>query len=101
MLEKKGIKKKKGFRGQKDSTGRGYGQLAQPVEEPVYRLCSSGRGPVERGQKVYLSPSSLFFPVEVFLLPVEVRSSTCRGLIKATVTYYALNAPTASEPIAP
>ena len=46
MLEKKGIKKI-GFQGQKGSTGRGYGQLAQPVEELVDRLTSSGRGPVE------------------------------------------------------
>ena len=43
VLEKKGIKKI-GFRGQKGSTGQGYGQPAQSVEEPVDRLCSSGRG---------------------------------------------------------
>ena len=72
MLEKKGIKKIS-FRGKKGSTGRGYGQPAQPVEEPVDRLCSSGRGPVEGGQKPSLSPSNLLFPVEVFLLPVEVQ----------------------------
>ena len=72
MLEKKGIKKI-GFQGQKGSTGRGYGQPAQPIEEPVDQLCSSGRGPVEGGQKVYLSPSGLLFPVEEILFPVEVR----------------------------
>ena len=38
------------------------------------RLCSSGRGPVERGQKVSLSPSDLLFPVKVepHDQPVEV-----------------------------
>ena len=72
MLEKKGIKKI-GFQGQKGSTGRGYGQSAQPIEELVDRLCSSGQGPVEGGQKVSLFPNSLFFPVEGILLPVNVR----------------------------
>ena len=48
MLENKGIKKI-GFRGKKCSTGRGYGQPAQPVEEPVDRLWSSNQGPVEEG----------------------------------------------------
>ena len=66
---------------------------------------STGCGrPVEdrsRDVKNLLSPSSLLFPVEVFLLPVEVRSSTGRGPIKATVTCHALNSPTASEPIYP
>ena len=66
MLEKKGIKKI-GFQGQKCSTDRGYGQ-------PVDRLWSSGRGPVEEGQKPSLSPSSLLFPVEVIPLQVEDRS---------------------------
>ena len=89
MLEKKGIKKI-GLRGQKGSIGRGYGQPAQPIEEPVDRLCSSDRRPVEEGQKVFLSPSSLLFSVEGILLPVE-----------ATVTYHTLNALTASEPIDP
>ena len=89
MLENKGIKKI-GCRGQKGSTGQGYGQLAQPVEELVDRLCSSDRRPVEEGQKVFLSPSSLLFSVEGILLPVE-----------ATVTCHALNTPTASEPIDP
>ena len=89
MLENKGIKKI-GCRGQKGSTGQGYGQLAQPVEELVDRLCSSDRRPVEEGQKVFLSPSSLLFSVEGLLLPVE-----------ATVTCHALNAPTASEPVDP
>ena len=73
MLEKKGIKKI-GFRGQKCSTGRSYGQPTQSVEEPVDRLRSSDRGPVEEGQKPFLSPSSLLFPVEVISLPVEDRS---------------------------
>ena len=43
VLEKKGIKKI-GFLGKKCSTGRGYAQPAQPIEEPVDRLPSSGRG---------------------------------------------------------
>ena len=43
MLEKKEIKQI-GFWGKKGSTGRGYGQPAQPVEEPIDRLPSSGRG---------------------------------------------------------
>ena len=89
MLENKGIKKI-GCRGQKGSTGQGYGQLAQPVEELVDRLCSSDRRPVEEGQKVFLSPSSLLFSVEGILLPVE-----------ATVTCHALNALTASESVDP
>ena len=100
MLEKKGIKKI-GFRGQKGSIGRGYGQPAQSVKEPVNRLCSSGQGPVEGGQKVSLFPSSLLFPVEGILLPVDVRSRTGRGPVEATVTCHALNAPTASEPVNP
>ena len=54
VLEKKGIKKI-GFRGQKGSIGPGYGQSAQPIEEPIDWLCSSGRGLVEGGQKVSLS----------------------------------------------
>ena len=100
MLEKKGIKKIS-FRGKKGSTGRGYGKPAQPVEEPVDRLWLSGRVPVEGGQKSSLSPSRLLFPVEVIPLPVEVRSSTGRGPVEATVTCHALNAPTASEPVDP
>ena len=87
MLVKKEIKKI-GFRGKKGSTNRGYDQPAQPVEEPINRLCSSDQGPVEGGQKFSLSPSSLLFPVEVILLPVE-----------ETVTCHALNAPTTSEPV--
>ena len=43
MLEKKEIKKI-GFRGEKDLTGRGYGQSAQPIGEPVDWLLLSGRG---------------------------------------------------------
>ena len=89
MLENKEIKKI-GFRAQKGSTGQGYGQPAQPVEELVDRLCSSDRRPVEGGQKVFLSPSSLLFSIEGILLPVE-----------AMVICHALNAPTASEPIDP
>ena len=41
MLENKGIEKDR-FSGPKGSTGRGYGQLAQPVEESVDQLYSSG-----------------------------------------------------------
>ena len=75
MLEKKGIKKIgfRGQKGQKGSTGRGYAQSAQPIEEPVNRLWSSGRVLVEGGQKSSLSPSSFLFPVEVFPLPVKDR----------------------------
>ena len=69
MLEKKGIKKI-GFRGQKGLIGLGYDQ---PVEEPVNRLTSFDRGPVEDAPKPSLSPSGLLFPFEVILLPVEVR----------------------------
>ena len=47
-------------------------KMAQPVQL-VDRLCSSGRGPVEEGQKVSLSPSGLLFPVKVEPQPVEVR----------------------------
>ncbi|RVW35664.1 hypothetical protein CK203_103478 [Vitis vinifera] len=47
--------------------------MAQPIQ-PVDRLCSSDRGPVEGGQKVSLSPSGLLFPVKVEPQPVEVRS---------------------------
>ena len=98
MLEKKRIKKL-GFRGQKGLTDWGYGQLAQPVEEPVDRLTSSYRGLVEGCQKLSLSPSGLLFPVEVILFPIEVQSRTGWGPVEATVTCQALNAPTASEPV--
>ena len=47
--------------------------MAQPVQ-PVDRVCSSGRGPVEGGKKVSLSPNDLLFPVKVEPQPVEVRS---------------------------
>ena len=47
-------------------------KLAQPVQL-VNRLCSSGRGPVEGGQKFFLSPSGLLFPVKVEPQPVEDR----------------------------
>ena len=50
MLKNKGIKKI-GFRGKKGSTGRGYGQPAQPIGELVDRLTLSGREPVEECQK--------------------------------------------------
>ena len=43
MLENKEIEKDR-FSGLKGSTGRGYGQSAQPVEEPVDQLPLSGRG---------------------------------------------------------
>ena len=72
MLQKKEIKKI-GFQGQKGSTDRGYGQMAQPVEEPVDRLWSFDQGPVEGSPKPSLFASSLLFPVEAFLLPIEVR----------------------------
>ena len=81
--------------------GQDYGQPAQPIKELVDRLCSSDRRPVEGGQKVSLSPSSLLFPIEGILLPVEVRSMINRGPVEATVTCHALNAPTASEPVDP
>ena len=87
MLEKKGIKKI-GFRDQKGSTGRGYGQPAQPVEEPVDRLWSSSRGPIKVRSMTGRGS-------------VEVRSRTGRGPVEATVTCHALNAPTASEPVNP
>ena len=57
-------------------------QMAQSIEEPVDWLCSSGRGPVEGGQKVSFSPSGFLFPVEMILFPVEVRSRTSQGLVK-------------------
>ena len=47
--------------------------LAKKMAQPVDQLCSSGRGPVEEGQKVSLSPSGLLFPVKVEPQPVEVR----------------------------
>ena len=49
-------------------------KMAQPVQ-PVNRLCSSDQGPVERGQKVFLSPSDLLFPVKVKPQPVEAQRS--------------------------
>ena len=88
VLENKGIEKDR-FSGPKCSTGRGYSQLAQLVEEPIDRLPSSGQGPVEGCQKLYLSPSGLLFQVEVILFParsgrglVEVRSRTGRGSVE-------------------
>ena len=89
MLEKKEIEKDR-FSRPKGWTGRGSGQPAQPVWEPVDQLPLFDRGPVEECQKHSLSSSSFLFPVEVHPFPVE-----------ATVTYQALNAPTASEPIDP
>ena len=62
--------------------------MAQPVEsveEPVDRLCSSGRVSVEGGQKVSLSPSGFLFPVELILFLVEVQ-------LRLTVTCQAFNA---------
>ena len=58
--------------------------MVQPVqvEEPVDRLCPSGRVPIEGGQKVSLSPSGLLFPVEVILFLVEVQSRTGRGPVE-------------------
>ncbi|KAL6338617.1 hypothetical protein AAG906_021332 [Vitis piasezkii] len=50
------------------------GSPVQPVEEPVDRLCPSGRVLIEGGQKVSLSPSGLLFLVEVILFSVEDRS---------------------------
>ena len=64
-------------------------KMAQPVKEPVDQLCSSSRPPVEGGQKVFLSPTSLLFPVEVILFPVEVR---LRSDWDPVVTYQVLNA---------
>ena len=43
MLENKGVEKDR-FSGPKGSTGRGYGQSAQPIGEPVDWLLLSGRG---------------------------------------------------------
>ena len=42
------------------------------MAQPVDRLCSSGRGLIEGGQKVSLSPSDLLFPVKVEPQPVKV-----------------------------
>ena len=64
-------------------------QQIEPVEEPVDRLCSSGRVPVEGGQKVSLSPSGLLFPVDEILFPVEVQLRSDWG---PTVTCQAFNA---------
>ena len=72
MLENKGIEKDS-FSGPKGSTNRGYGQPAQLVEELVDRLWSFDQGPVEGSPKPSLFASSLLFPVEAFLLPIEVR----------------------------
>ena len=57
-------------------------KMAQPIEEPVDRLCSSGRGLVEGGQKVSLSPSDFLFPVEMILFPVEVWLRTDQGPVE-------------------
>ena len=62
--------------------------MAQPIQ-PVDRLCSFGRRPVEGGQKVSLCPSGLLFPIKVEPQPVEVRSRSDWG---PTVTFQALNA---------
>ena len=67
-------------------------QLVQSVEESVDQLCR----PVEGGEKVFLSPSDLLFPVELILFPVEVRSRSNRGPVEVrlrlTVTCQAFNA---------
>ena len=64
----------KGFKLKKLGVEPKMAQMAQSIEEPVDWLCSSGRGPVEGGQKVFLSPSGLLFPVKVEPQPVEVWS---------------------------
>ena len=93
MLEKKGIEKDR-FSGPKGSTGRGYGQPAQPVEEPVDWLPLSDRGLVEDAPKTFSLSQwpSLLGRGDYFL---------GRGPIEAMITCHALNAPTASEPIDP
>ena len=66
-------------------------QLVQPVD----RLCSSGRGPVEGGQKVSLSLSGLLFLVKVEPQQVEVRSRTGWGPIEAQRSLFLM----ASQPV--
>ena len=69
-------------------------QPVQPVEEPVDWLCSSGQVPVEGGQKVFLSPNGLLFPIEVRsktgLGPAETQRSLAKHLML-----------TASQPVDP
>ena len=86
MLEKKGIKKI-GFSGPKKLNRSKLWPIGQPVEEPIDRLRSSGRGPVEEGQK----PS----------LPGRGDSFTGRDSVEVTVTCHALNALTVSKPVDP
>ena len=74
-------------------------RMAQPVQ-PVDRLCSSGRGPVEGGQKVFLSPSGLFFLVKVEPQSVEVRSRSCWGPVEAQWSPAKHLMLTASRPLA-
>ena len=78
MLEKKEIEKDR-FLGPKGLTGRGSGQPAQPVWEPVDQLPLFDRGPVEECQKHSLSSSSFLFPIQVHHFPVEVWSTFGRG----------------------
>ena len=66
--------------GPKSSTSRGYGQPAQLVGEPIDQLPLSSRGPVEGCPKSFLSPNSLFFPV-------EVRSRDAQNLLSLPVAF--------------
>ncbi|RVW96471.1 hypothetical protein CK203_029750 [Vitis vinifera] len=79
------------FRGQKGSTGRGYGQ-------PVNRL--------RNGRPLWSSVEDRSEVKNLLSLPVAFSSRrgdslTGRGPVEATVTCHALNAPTASEPVDP
>ena len=58
----KGFKLKKVECWAKKNGSTGSTGCASPVED---RLCFSGRGPVEGGEKVSLSLSGLLFPVKV------------------------------------
>ena len=79
MLENKRIEKDR-FSGPKGSTGRGYGQPAQSVGEPIDRLPLPDRGPIEECQKHTLSSSSLLFSVEVPSFPIEALANRLNRL---------------------
>ena len=74
-------KKKDRFSGQKWWIGQGTSQPAQPIRIPIYRLYLIGWSPIERCIKPSFSSNSLAFPVEVL-------SSTNRGLTVTCHTFF-------------
>ena len=76
----KRTKKKKRFSSKKWWIGQGTSQPAQPIRVPIYQLYLLGWSPIEKCIKPFFSSNSLAFPVEVL-------SSTNRGLTVTCHTF--------------